>query len=732
MPRQYSRTIALIVGALAALGPPAASVVSPDATRLLNQIPGLRILLWIIVFLSILFAFVEFARKHLGPLETPTREDDATRIDYQNRRVLLGMVRRVLIDGVLHRSLWHEMRLTLNLAGSPNKIVRHCDLMLRRAGQPDTYIQPGTPVFEIYRHEEGELLLLGEPGSGKTTLLLEIAERLLQHAEDSQLTPIPIVLSLSTWRRNRYDFSKWVARQLNQEYAVPKKTAQRWIKNGELLLLLDGLDEVAVDSRAACVEAINKYRLQTQTVLVPMVVCCRTEEYDRLPRLRLNAAVIIQPLTQQQISDYIEAGGGALTGLNSVLKEEPSLYRDLFSTPLMLNVAVLTYESRSAAELGRIAEPTTKLRDLWDAYIERMLERKQEARTTYDKSVVIHRLEWLGAHLTRNNLQTYLIEEMQPSDLPRRWQAFIVRWLLLFFVIGPFLPSLIDFWRRKILHSEVSDIFVGAIGFAILFVALLFWFYRPNIKLQPVRRLSLRRLREEWKSILIRMVKAIAMGIAKAALIGAVIGGVLGTIFGVIELFRPESGAFPMRLLKSIVMVPWGAIVIAIVLVFYSLAGNVAIEVFRGLFDERIVETTVRPNEGVHRSIRTALAVVIFGFVLGCLIGATAGGLVGMLEGATISGILLGALVGSMFVAFLVFVIVAPFLGGRAAFQHYVLRVLLWWSGEFPFKITRFLDWTTQRILVQRVGGGWQFVHRTLQERFAERYYENSSGPRRS
>jgi hypothetical protein len=45
--------------------------------------------------------------------------------------------------------------------------------------------------------------------------------------------------------------------------------------------LLDGLDEVAPEHRAACVEAINTFRHQHG--LVPLAVCSRATDYEALP-----------------------------------------------------------------------------------------------------------------------------------------------------------------------------------------------------------------------------------------------------------------------------------------------------------------------------------------------------------------------------------------------------------------------------------------------------------------
>ena len=59
--------------------------------------------------------------------------------------------------------------------------------------------------------------------------------------------------------------------------------------------------------------------------------------------------------------------------------------------------------------------------------------------------------------------------------------------------------------------------------------------------------------------------------------------------------------------------------------------------------------------------------------------------------------------------------------GGMDALQHFVLRYLLLRSGCIPRWYRRFLDYTTQLVFLQKVGGGYMFIHRMLLEYFATR-----------
>src|SRR5690348_16224042 len=124
------------------------------------------------------------------------------------------------------------------------------------------------------------LLILGMPGSGKTTLLLELARDLLDRAAHDPTHPIPVVFPLSTWAQSRKPSDEWLVDELNLRYDLPRKLAQEWVAADQVLPLLDGLDEVKSEHRAACVGAINEFRQSHG--LLPLVITSRTADYEAL------------------------------------------------------------------------------------------------------------------------------------------------------------------------------------------------------------------------------------------------------------------------------------------------------------------------------------------------------------------------------------------------------------------------------------------------------------------
>jgi hypothetical protein len=55
-------------------------------------------------------------------------------------------------------------------------------------------------------------------------------------------------------------------------------------------------------------------------------------------------------------------------------------------------------------------------------------------------------------------------------------------------------------------------------------------------------------------------------------------------------------------------------------------------------------------------------------------------------------------------------------------------RLGLWYKGFAPWQYVDFLDHAAERIFLRKVGGGYSFVHRRLQDYFATRQTEPSHG----
>jgi hypothetical protein len=247
-----------------------------------------------------------------------------------------------LLDQSLHGITWIEPGLSTR-AGLVGNVT---NLLFRLPQGGERLLAPGTSILDIYNEAEGELLVLGAPGAGKSTLLLDLAQRLVARAQTNGLHLLPVILRLSSWAIRQPELSEWIVEQVSQIYNVPQELCERWGKQGRLLPLLDGLDEIQDAALPACMAAINSYH---RTSLTPLVVCSRQSEYEaQRERLALLSAVIVQPLSNAQIEDYLQVAGPSFASVQAALHQQQALWR-LATTPLMLSVLLLTYRNASTA-----------------------------------------------------------------------------------------------------------------------------------------------------------------------------------------------------------------------------------------------------------------------------------------------------------------------------------------------------------------------------------------------
>jgi DNA polymerase III delta prime subunit len=336
----------------------------------------------------------------------------------QNRQRLLKKVRAFWITNVLEESLQSATLIAPDLSKQPEATV---DPWHRVLQQPDKTAEPlpaGTLITQVYDSAESDLLILGEPGSGKTTLLLELARELLDRASINENHPIPVVFNLASWTARRQSIVDWLINELNDKYQVPRKLGQSWVNADQILPLLDGLDEVPKEHLAACVNAINTYRLDHG--LVPIVICSRSADYLALTtRVQIQHAVAVQPLTPQQIDDYLSSGGEQLEAVRVALRDDSTLH-ELVETPLMLSVLALAYYGQSIEDLQ--SEPTFAARHqyVFTTYLKRMLQRRGP-EIHYTAQQTTRWLAWLAYQMKQHSQTEFYMERMQPTWYQENW-----------------------------------------------------------------------------------------------------------------------------------------------------------------------------------------------------------------------------------------------------------------------------------------------------------------------
>lgn len=347
----------------------------------------------------------------------------------QNRQRMLTRLHLTYQD-ILHQSLQGAFELELELILRPDVVQNPTSLLIHNPRQVEQSLPVGTTVSDVYKQVNQELLILGAPGAGKTILLLSLAQQLVEQAIKDETQPLPVLLPLCSWAARQQTLQDWLGEQLTRLYDVPTAIALHWIKEGSLLFLLDGLDEMPKSARPACVSAINFYH---RTHMGPLVVCSRWLEYQEIAqqqRLFLQSAVLIRALSLDQIEAYLTAGGEALRDLHTAFAQYSSL-QELATTPLMLNVLARTYSDTSVE--GPAEQKELLEQQVWASYIRRMVEQKGDPGR-YVLSYMCTHLQWLARQMRTHNQVVFYLEYLQPD--------WLTTFLLFFYrIIAVYLPA---------------------------------------------------------------------------------------------------------------------------------------------------------------------------------------------------------------------------------------------------------------------------------------------------
>ncbi|EAW35262.1 NACHT domain-containing protein [Lyngbya sp. PCC 8106] len=595
-----------------------------------------------------------------------------TQQEYRFRQKLLNEVKEFWVENVLERSLHNKAIIELGLEERPDLVERpfsNVQISPDESKQSLSIHRGITTAFN--RMGEGRtLLILGEPGAGKTTVLLKLTRDLIARTSDNLNQPIPVVFNLSSWAKKQQKIADWLVDELQSNYGVSKSLGKAWVKDQQLLLLLDGLDEVRAKHREACVEAINEF--MQNYGLTEMVVCSRIKDYQALSnRLQVRGAICVQPLTSKHINQYLDEAGEQLQGVKTLLQQDTAM-QEMMKSPLTLSIVSMAYKDISVENLQQFGSIEERRRHLFETYIEQMFQRHGRAmRMKYTPEKTKHWIGWLATRMVQESQTVFLIEKIQPS------------WL--------------EIKAERIFYRITSGLTSGVI-FAVI-VGLIFG---------PIYK----------------QISGGYYGSSSAPILGKLLGAIPGLILGLIvglyegeiktvESLKWSGKEFQNSLKKGLILgglgwVTFGVIFQPIGGLCYGLSSGLLYCINQGVKGAEVENKKVS-NQGIKTSVFNALIIGSIGMVMGGAVGFLASQFFYYVEDSfwiCLGGfcLVLGLIIG----------------GWNACIKHLTLRSMLYKKGVAPWNYARFLDYATELIFLQKVGGGYIFIHRMLLEHFAQ------------
>jgi len=545
-------------------------------------------------------------------------------------------------------------------------------------------------IQSVFQKNYGRLLILGPPGVGKTTTLLKLAETLIDKANRTKNEPIPVILNLSSWLDDGLSLEQWIVHELKKKHGVRADIGKKIIRQGKIIPLLDGLDELASSAQAKRIEKINLF-LDPASETKYFVVCSRLKSYNSCQKLlELNSAVILQALTNEQIESYLEDTNNSALWYN--ICADGNLM-ELAKIPLFLNIMILSFADLDFETWKNISSSAQRLSYLFDAYINRMLHHNLQGKHP-KREDTIRWLAYLAFQLEAHNETELFIEKIQPSWFRNKYQK-ISYGITFGLIYGSAIGVTAGFIGYLLAGREI--------GLSLGFVFGLEWFL-VGVGLS----LNIQRLSSFLKGVFnidsetIATVETIRFSLtkAKAKKRGSIITGLLVSFIvgGFISFIRENLNGF------------WLGILIGMTV-------GITLMITRGLTGPEIDNRSV-PNQGIRQSVKNMILLSIISapanFILTLQLQ-----LFIMQHTDLVQAVLLTLLIGFAF---------GLGEGGIPAIQHFCVRLICWISRVLPWNCSGFLDYATERLFLQRVGGGYRFIHKFLEEYFAQIYSQKYFG----
>lgn len=275
---------------------------------------------------------------------------------------ILGMSQAISLDEIYTnvRMLDAETVKSLESVEGLEQLYREANQ--RVFGKKELAKQKGIAVANTEQY----LCVLGSPGIGKTTYLRKVGLEALQRNVGSyNHEKIPVFIELKQFRDPDLDIKKSIAEEFeNCGFPNPEQFTEHALKSGDLLILLDGLDEVPSDNVNKVVQAIKNFSNRYSENR--FITSCRIAAYHTY--FTGFRTVAIAEFDDDQILDFIkfwfqadpnpqltqEEKAEYANTIWSQLKTSDSIgTKELSQTPLLLTFVCLVFRQRKTITNNR-------------------------------------------------------------------------------------------------------------------------------------------------------------------------------------------------------------------------------------------------------------------------------------------------------------------------------------------------------------------------------------------
>lgn len=226
----------------------------------------------------------------------------------------------------------------------------------------------------LLANQEQYLMVLGDPGIGKSTFLRKVGLEALKGNKDSYQHPLtPVLLELKNFKENEINIQALIEEEFKIcGFPNVEKNISNKLEKGELLILLDGLDEVPTANVYNVIEKIQDFVDRHHKNR--FILSCRTAARTHL---RQFTDIEIVEFDDQQIQSFIEhwfsseldrKNETAKNCWELLQKEEYKSAKELAHTPLLLTFLCWVYDDKQSFPTNRSCLYQNALRILLETW----------------------------------------------------------------------------------------------------------------------------------------------------------------------------------------------------------------------------------------------------------------------------------------------------------------------------------------------------------------------------
>ncbi|MFJ7213626.1 hypothetical protein [Amycolatopsis sp. NPDC098790] len=520
----------------------------------------------------------------------------------------------------------------------------------------------------ILRLPHQQVIVLGELGAGKSVLAARLT--LSMCGTRASGDPVPVLLSLTSWRVGAESPQEWIKRRLRTDYGPGD--IERLVDAGHVFAVLDGLDELPRGLHAEALRRLGKSGLA-------MVVTSRAEEYqtavEETGEVPATALVVeLRAIERADAVAYLAAGR-----VNGDSRWAPVFARlrngsdsalaQALRTPLMI-------------DLARAADPERLLGLSTPAEVEEfLLDGLIPAAYPEDQRDAAGRaLRFLAGHLLHQETYDFRWWRLrQALSSPARAigigigavaaaLSVVAVWLMV-------LPTVADAGAAAGL-SLAAGCLAGVLAGAIA---------ATTAVSEPQRTYA--RVGGRW----IDLIGRLSAGVVRGTVAGVVIGAVGEVTYWL--AFETSDSAHPALLM--------GAAAGAVTGMGFGLLGWLQMTADSV---QTVGPAAVLRADRTVKLVQLAVFGLPFGLAAGLVFGLVAGPFVGLVDGA--GAALIGAVVGLA-------------RGPHVWTGYQVARLVLAGRGRVPWRLMGFLAEAHRLGVLRANGGAYRFRHNLLQDRMA-------------